>query len=967
MKESESDELWASIESAFFEALQLHDPEQGSFLESLEPQVSGRVRELLDNHNRAESAGFLQNTGALDAAAVGTGPEKIGVYKVLKEIGMGGMGRVFLGQRTDGQFQQRVAIKRLFSPFVSKDIVARFQTERQILANFQHPGIARLLGGGLDDENIPYLVMEFIDGHDILTYCREHNASLEARVALFLQVCEAVEYAHQHLVVHRDLKPSNIMVTKQGEVKLLDFGIAKILNPGDGFSHVIQTQDAHPMTPRYTSPEQILNEPITTACDVYSLGTLFYEILTDELPFGRDLSLVSFHYSVLEKLPSAPSSLLSRTVPKKEISRYQDLDAICLKCLRRYPKERYHSVSNLLKDLENYQKGLPIEAKGNSGFYRFQKFVQRNKALSFSTVSFLVILMFSFGVLFYQAQALKKESLRVIKEKENALAIAGFLEGLFEEADPAIALGTRATALDILSRGVLRIDQALADQPETYASVMLVLISVHLNLGAYDQVMSLIEKLQTHPDLTTAQRIDIHHYLSQVYLVKVQLKEAKKEIQAGIELARSLGMEGLRQEMKIQLTLGDLYREEKSGEAQSAYDRALEINAILEDKDGLDTLKIMGRIAEYEFENSNWEKAVSMNRNILVQKQKLMSPDHPGVGITECALGNALRKTKAFEEAEAFFLKGIANLQNNYPEGHELVATAKNDFAGLLKDMGKFDEAKREYMESIGMYIQLFGEDHPRVVMSENNYAVFLVSKSKDYKSAVPVFERVIQKAKKIMPADHPFISTVQTSYATALAYSGSIQAADSVYRELTLSLTKIVESMPGRRSTLAWILVSHGNLLMKENRIKEAYPKVQESLRLYFELAGDDHPDIGYPMFSVLKCQLELGLYQEAEPLARRALAFHQNKGADPIKVAQAKLYLGQTLLHLNKKDEAEPLLLNSFETLRQTPGMDYQCTQQNLEQLINLHLANGVTDQAHSLELLRYKGPLKQTSYYH
>ncbi len=320
--------------------------------------------------------------------------ERVGAWRLERKIGVGGMGAVYLAVRADGHFAQRAAVKLLRLGVDSPRLVERFRRERQVLAQLEHPGVARLLDGGVTDDGLPYIAMEYVEGAPIDRWCDEQRLSIRERLRLFLKVCAAVQYAHQHLVVHRDLKPGNIFVNAQGEPKLLDFGLAKVLD--EDFDRTATQTGAHALTPAYASPEQVRGEPVTTASDVYSLGVVLYELLTGKRP--HDVETTSYHELVrriAEQTPKPPSEAVDAIDPARagstqpELARRRlrgDLDGIVLKALHKEPARRYASAGHLAEDIERHLADWPVTARGDSLLYRTRKLVQRHRALAVASM-----------------------------------------------------------------------------------------------------------------------------------------------------------------------------------------------------------------------------------------------------------------------------------------------------------------------------------------------------------------------------------------------------------------------------------------------------------------------------------------------------------------------------------------------------------------------------------------------------
>ncbi len=441
--------------------------------------------------------------------------ERIGPYRLLHEIGRGGMGRVFLAERADGQFEQRVAIKRLRRGLDTDDVVGRFLAERQILASLHHPGIARLLGGGVTEAGQPYFVMEYVDGEPITAYCDARRLSVDARLDLFRAVGEAVAYAHRNLVVHRDLKPSNILVMDQGPggrpaVKLLDFGIARLLD-ADGGADGRLTRTGHGvMTPAWASPEQVRGELVTTASDVYQLGLLLYELLTGQRPYEVDpRSPKQTERVVCEQVPPRPSAALARTADParvEEVSRQRatrpdrlrqrlagDLDMICRKALRKEPERRYESVSNLVDDVERHQQGWPVEARPASVAYRTQRFVRRHRG-GVAVAAGALLLFLGLGAFHVARVTAERDRARLAARKSER--VTAFLAGLFEQADPYRTSGDRdlEAALTVLRPAADRVQRELGEAPEVEAELLHTVGALYRKLGRRDLAEPLLRR-----------------------------------------------------------------------------------------------------------------------------------------------------------------------------------------------------------------------------------------------------------------------------------------------------------------------------------------------------------------------------------------------------------------------------------------------------------------------------------------
>ncbi|MEO6323912.1 MAG: serine/threonine-protein kinase [Thermoanaerobaculia bacterium] len=497
---------WQAIRPVFDEAMQRAGADRAAFVEAAFPGNDALRKEL-----RALVAADGASGGMLDApaipgelfadlddetSAVAAGAT-LGPYRLLREIGSGGMGTVYLAERSDGAFTQQVAIKVLRPGMDGEESEKRFRQERQILARLEHPGIARLLDGGTAPDGRPYLVMELVAGVPFTDYCDERKLAVAERLTLFLQVTDAVQLAHQKLIVHRDLKPSNILVTAEGRVKLLDFGIAKLLEDSEDGS--LTWTGRQVLTLSHGSPEQVRGDPISTASDVYSLGVLLYQILSGKSPYRPSSgSRAALERAVLETDPFPPSSC-------RELS--QDLDAIVLKTLRKEPAERYPSVETLAQDVQRYLDGWPVAARRGSLQYRATKFARRH-ALRLA-VTGLVLTIAALAAVF-SARRLARERNVAQREAEKAFVLTDFAFSMIESASEGPGRDKPAwlPAAGLQARRYLRVN------PEVGAAMLRDVARLHMarkELGAaarlLDEVLAAQAKIAGLSPFETAETL----------------------------------------------------------------------------------------------------------------------------------------------------------------------------------------------------------------------------------------------------------------------------------------------------------------------------------------------------------------------------------------------------------------------------------------------------------------------------
>ncbi|MEA1648561.1 serine/threonine-protein kinase [Nitrospirillum sp. BR 11164] len=475
---------WSEVEALFDRLLDLPLSERTTMLRGI-ARVSARMSEELAELLAAAG----QDGTPLDQPAYGTTPVaaplgmaaglQVGAYRIVSVLGQGGMGEVYLAERADGQFDQQVALKIIRADAVEN--LARFQFERQTLARLDHPNITRIYDGGVLADGRPYMVMELVAGVPITAWCRDHASSLAQRLDLFLAVCRAVAHAHRNLVVHRDLKPGNVLVTGDGTVKVLDFGIAKQITDGA----YLETQVA-PVTPAYAAPEQLTGAPISTATDTYALGMLLYELLVDQRPLHVDgMPLLA----IIDRIVSQPLPALSKfaaglsSPPIAPKALAGDLDAIVAKALRKEPERRYQTVEALVDDLQRHLDGQPVAARGGARGYVLGRFIRRHRLpIAAATVTLGAILAGLGGI---SLQYVRAES-----EAKRAMAIKTFLQDMFSDADPNFPANKprdQVTATELVDLGFHRIDRIAGDDVALKTELIKAVSSIYFNLSEYDK------------------------------------------------------------------------------------------------------------------------------------------------------------------------------------------------------------------------------------------------------------------------------------------------------------------------------------------------------------------------------------------------------------------------------------------------------------------------------------------------
>jgi tetratricopeptide (TPR) repeat protein len=466
--DSMTPDLWRKVKTVAAAAWDQEESARRAYVDGVCAVDPGLRREVLLLTSAAAATPFFEMAGGGATASVFTTGSRIGPYRLIRELASGGMGSVYLAERDDGEFHQRVAIKVVRGGFANTFLLQRFREERRILASLEHPNIARLLDGGATDTGLPYVAMEFVEGEPIDVFCRPRRLSVRQRLAIFRQVCAAVQYAHQHLVIHRDIKAANILVTADSTPKLLDFGIAKLLDPDTGLESSTHTT-VRVMTPESASPEQLTGKPLTVAADVYALGVLLYRLLTDQSPYRgaleRDTELVR---AVCELVPAPPSELPAVTgarIPR-------DVDTIVMKALRKEPERRYGSAQQFSEDVQRFLEGRPVQASPDSFRYRAGKFLSRHRVAAPAIAAGLVAVLLGIGATLWQARVAQRERARADAQRAKAErqfnAVRGLARSVLGELHDSVQSlpGSTPAREILLRRGTEYLDALSAEAPD---------------------------------------------------------------------------------------------------------------------------------------------------------------------------------------------------------------------------------------------------------------------------------------------------------------------------------------------------------------------------------------------------------------------------------------------------------------------------------------------------------------------
>lgn len=801
-------ERWIRLQSIFHQA-EVLPPEQGeAFIASQcrdDPALGKHVLSLLAT---AADPDFLSRP--IGKLAAELAPEqlssggRVGAYRIIAELGRGGMGSVYLAERADQGFKQTVALKIVGGILASPAMIERFLSERRILAQLDHPNIARLLDGGATDQGTPYFVMERVEGEPVNAYCDRRQLSISSRLNLFLSICDAVQHAHRNLVIHRDLKPSNILVTDDGTPKLLDFGIAKLLGPGSEAAAQTRLGEL-PMTPEYASPEQVQGQPVSVASDVYALGLLLYELLTGQ----RAQRLTSHARSEVERAicdtpPTRPSSLVTRTpvdnseqnersvanlaaarnsTPRSLQQRLKgDLDTIVLTALNKEPERRYLSVEAFARDVKHHLGGQPVEARGNGFGYRAWKFIKRNR-LGVATAAALAAgltvstLIASYGLI------------EARREAQVATEISDFLEEVFRSSDPGQSRGESVTVREVLDAAVARLEEQSTHDPMIDVRLRRTLGSVYKNLGLLETGEVILEQAAARAD---AQLGPSHE---ETLLTRTELgftlwrrgryPEAEQLLHQTFERSRA----ALGADASLTLTAANglglaVWRQSRFGEAEAIFEDTLDRRVRLYGVDHPETLSVINNLAGVHLMRWELADAASLYRQAWNAGRRVRGPDHPASLDSLNNLAMVHEMQGQLSQARDRFKQLVTLRQRVLGDRHPRTLSGMAKLGNVLRQLGALNEAESLLHSTLAAQEEALGPDHADTLFTRAFLShVYLARSNLD--AAGQLYGDVLAERRRVLGEDHHDTLQSLRDLGELHQAAGRLAEAEALYRDV--------------------------------------------------------------------------------------------------------------------------------------------------------------------------------------
>jgi serine/threonine protein kinase/Tfp pilus assembly protein PilF len=806
----------------------------------------------------------LRFTGTEEHAAKMTG-DRIGQYRVLRTLGVGGMGEVFLAERADAEFEQQVAIKVVHGGTASRAIHSRLKIERQILAQLDHPNIAHLLDGGSLPDGTAYIVMEYVDGIPIDAFCDSNRLDIEARLKLFQTVCAAVHYAHQNLIVHRDLKPSNILVTSSGIPKLLDFGIAKLLDERQVGQHTLAVThaDIRVMTPDHASPEQVRGQAITTSSDVYVLGVLLYKLLAGTGPFFiPSMRLTDIERAICEKDPQLPSHAISsddsaecraiveaRSTTANRLRRRLsgDLDNIVLMAMRKEPERRYGSAQQMAGDIQRYLDGKPVIARRDTLSYRSAKFIKRHW-LPVAAGAGLAFLILAFATTTYvQSLRIAAERDRVAeqrsvaeRERGRAEEVSSFLVNLFKLSDPQENRGNQVTARELLDSGAKRLRAGLQDQPATKAALLGTVGEVYDSLGQYQVGLPILtESLALQPQARDKTRIATLLELGRAHWHANDLNGAEAPLQEALRVSQSEFGATSQESGRSLWALGLLrYHQDRFIDAKELYNRALNTLQTAS-APATDVSELLDDLAQVYVAQQQWSLAKQTYERALEVDRRVLGDDHPRIAMRLNNLAVVAQNLGDLKLAETLFRDAIRRDEQAYGDQHPETGTARGNYGLLLWREGRLGDAEPLLRSALDIQLKLYGPENYNVAYARVSLALLLHEQG-NLAGAETEFRQALAVYDKSLPANHQYRASALMHFARLLVDRGHPAEALAMSDE-SLNIWNATSAPSSPYTAQAHAI--HAYALAHLGRPREAADELNGALPVLVKAHGADDP----------------------------------------------------------------------------------------------------------------------------
>lgn len=842
-----NEENWKKVKDLLSEVLAFEPAKRSLVLASADvsAEVRAEVESLVAFEAEAanlmdlsamEFSGEFLDDGERESPLVG---QQIGAYEIVRELGYGGMGAVYLATRADGKFEQQVALKLLKREANTAELRRRFEQERKILASLEHPNIARLLDAGATDDGIPYFAMEYVEGLPIDDYCDDNNLGLNKRLDLFREVCSAVGFAHRNLIVHRDLKPSNILVNKDGMPKLLDFGISKIVS--DELQPTATVTRLGAMTPSYASPEQLQNKSATTATDVYSLGVVLYELLSGHRPFeGQEHELKEIYRAVIETDPPSPSSIVdtvakfgkTRSVVESEPGRENtspnrgdtvprlaavdpqylkgDLDNIVLKALKKEPERRYSSAENFAEDIRRHQEGLTVTARPDVFSYRASKFVRRNRLAVGAGLIILLVIGAGLIATLWQTRVAAAERDRARQQAQKAERINAYMQNILNFNNPHWLSSNpernlKATVAEAMDEALKHIDSDLVNEPEIQAEILFTLAFSFNNQGQHAKADELLRRSINNFD-------------------EVYGANNLRSMQASVIVADILFMSGKYDESVAMYKAAiDYFRPKVVEDRTQSKWLAIALN---------DLGSIYGLQGKYDDAEVVTQESVEHVLNITGQ-------DRYVVPILWANLGTIRGDRGDIEAGITYFNWALDEMRAGGGDERLEGAIARMNIGKIYNAKGDYRSSEKHFLEGQAILEKIVGFENVVSMFMMYHLGNSYYGQGR-YDEALKQAERVLAVQHKLFPKGHLVAGYCSRLRGAVHTRTGEVKKGEA---ELLSALETVNKSFKEPNPEIALVKETLGENLIAQRRFDEAREMLASALDSYSKTRGDKHP----------------------------------------------------------------------------------------------------------------------------
>ncbi len=972
------------LHAAFLEAVAAAPAERAGILDRVcagDAELRRRVELLVRAHDdsgdlppTASKAGgtWAYEPRAADAtppAQLQTGSVVAGRYKLLEEIGEGGMGAVWVAEQTE-PVRRKVALKLIKAGMDSKSVLARFEAERQALAVMDHPNIAKVLDGGLTETGRPFFVMEYVKGVPITEYCDATRLSVPERLNLFVQVCQAVQHAHQKGIIHRDLKPSNILVAPYDDKpvpKVIDFGLAKAMHQSLTERTLHTAHETVVGTPLYMSPEQaqLNNFDVDTRSDIYSLGVVLYEILTGTTPLEKkrfkEAAWDEVRRIIREEEPPRPSARLSSTATLPSLAAGRqieparltklvrgELDWIVMKSLEKDRTRRYETASGFAMDIQRYLTGEPVLAAPPSVRYRLKKFVRMHRAALTTTVAIGLLLVAGVAVSSWQAVRATRAEARARANEQAALAAAQAEAREREkataaestarlEADKAKAInnflindllvqaapennpvGNKITVRELLDKAARKIGSAFTNRPELEAAIRKTIGRTYMSLGFYSEAeRHLREALNLYRQIDQSEHPETLNVMNALVWSLMAARKRDEAEQLGVQCLsaceQALGPDH-QETLSALVNSADLQSlRGHYAEAERIYRRVLETRRRILGGEHRDTLATMDGLAVELYWQAKYPEAEGLYRQVLDIRQRTAGPEHPA---TLNAIGNLVLVLDAQgkqEEAMPLAEKTLEGRRRVLGPEHAHTLSSLSSLAGLQRQLGKVRQAEGLFRELAEASSRTLGAEHDLTLMAQTNLAQTLSSLGR-LAEAEPLFRQGLAVRSRLLGTEHQLTQTSIGNLAGLLHKQGRLDEAEGLFRKTLENRAKL-----GREDQYTlWVMNNLAGLLLDKGQAPEAEPLCRAAVEGRRKLLPPGHRSIAYALVPWARLFVERGDLDRAEPVLREALQIFQKNPKDgDWEPAYAQSLLGSWYAAKGNHAEAEPLLLSGYKEL--------------------------------------------------